>query len=347
MLYLAPYVGQGTRLLPFQPALTRLFGGTWSCVDLRPDRTVQDGFAFVWMDRSDDLEASGLLQCGLDRSEVLSPLQRLRISNKLGISLTATNTVEEVLQEVLFTPDKPWKFVRPDFLGRKHVYLNGQEWAFRQVNPPVGAEIIDPTDDFIRADQDPIAGNWVNGGLGANLRIVSNELATGGGAIVDSSSLYNPFTSQADCFCEVTVGSSGGDTNDFGPVTRGSNSLGFSGYMFDPYTGQFGLGYWLVNSLTNFAAYQSSGGYATNTVVRIESQGSSHKGIVNGATVIGPATDTTIAVGGKAGVLMFNNVIRIKFFQAGDLAPPPAAGIRQDFSDFPKQILSERERGIS
>src|SRR4051812_32570183 len=98
-IFLAPYIGSGTRFDPFRPAVD----GDWEAIDLRPDATVATGFALVSavaVTTGDKLADAP--------SEMLSNAIRNRIQNRLGVTV-ANKTLAEIIGDLMIrTPPGKW-----------------------------------------------------------------------------------------------------------------------------------------------------------------------------------------------------------------------------------------------
>src|SRR6267143_4180867 len=89
------------------------------------------------------------------------------------------------------------------------------------------------TDNFNRADADPIGGNWT--GFAGNGAIVGNQLrqSTAGG--IDAYIIWNADTPPADHYSKIGFVASvnnGTDVEDGGPCAR--LTTGGNGYLFNP-----------------------------------------------------------------------------------------------------------------
>jgi hypothetical protein len=170
-------------------------------VDLRPDATVQSGFALV--------AGNGVLALAdalaSDPSDTVGPTVRTLLGNKLGLSLSGS-TIQEVLAELLFVKTGKWNPAAASLSRKiKEIYIGGELWASKAFDPGPAGD-TDPTDNFIGADANPIGGNWTTSSGLAALRRISNQLANAGarrrlsGLVERSNFFKRPL--QRDYFCQ-------------------------------------------------------------------------------------------------------------------------------------------------
>jgi hypothetical protein len=147
------------------------------------------------------------------------------------------------------------------------------------------------SDDFDRADG-ALGANWegVFGGaeaftVGSNVAV--NSVATGGGAT------YTAVAAPNDQYAECKITTVTADIG-CGPGVRMSVSTAF-GYYVEAYSAGVRLRKLLDGTTTTIGT--AAGGISANDVVRVEAQGTNITVKVNGATVIGPISDSDIASG--------------------------------------------------
>src|SRR5882762_1014528 len=91
---------------------------------------------------------------------------------------------------------------------------------------------IRATDDFNRANADPIGGNWT--GFAGNGAIVSNQLRQASAGGIDAYVVWNADTPPVNHYSRITFissGNSGSDIEDGGPAVR--LTTGGNGYLFN------------------------------------------------------------------------------------------------------------------
>jgi uncharacterized membrane protein len=288
-------------------------------VDLRPDATVQSGFAFV--------AGNGVLALAdaiaSDPTDTVGPTVRTLLGNKLGLSLSGS-TIQEVLAELLFVKTGKWNPAAASLSRKiKEIYIGGELWASKAFDPGPAGD-TDPTDNFTGVDANPIGGNWTTSSGLAALRRISNQLANAG-SNADSAAWWNAATFSSDHYSETTYASG---VTDFGPAVRMQPSAA-TFYWADTSTPAF---YKMVaGSATAISGVTAT--IAANDVIRAEAEGSTIRWKKNGANVTGsPITDTSIPSGGAPGVFIFASTARVSLWTGADIGAvanvPSAIGWR-------------------
>jgi len=171
-------------------------------------------------------------------------------------------------------------------------------------------------DNFVRADSDPMSGNWTQNCI-SNVRIISNATERTGGAI--ASVFYNVGTFLADQFAEVrflTLGL----LSDIDAACRVSGATFFqlTCYLAEPLTTDEQLAKYVSSVYTQLASVST-----TNAVVgdfiRLEVEGTTLRYVQNGV-VKGSTTDTSIVAANSPGMQFFETNCRLKDFRGGDLS---------------------------
>ena len=161
-VYLSPYRGPGTRSDSFRP---RGADGSWSSIDLRPVGSCVDGYALLHTPHN--ITDPRVYLLGVDKDDALPrPVER-RVGSMLGLAFDGSNrTLSELVGEIMLRPlrgKQGWKPIQPalrhDMPGRYYEVMLGGERFFQL---PVIAGGTFRTDDFNRADETPVAGNWTN-----------------------------------------------------------------------------------------------------------------------------------------------------------------------------------------
>lgn len=152
------------------------------------------------------------------------------------------------------------------------------------------------SDNFTRADQNPIAGNWTSGAatLG-NLKIASNRLVGAAGGGVDQAAYYNAVTFGNDQFSEIRVEGGGSGVEVGGPmigVMPGVNTY----YVLECGNGATNRVHKLVGG--TFTALQSiSTTFGSGDSLTLERIGSTLRAYKNRIQIGTDITDTSITTG--------------------------------------------------
>lgn len=197
------------------------------------------------------------------------------------------------------------------------------------------AQII--TDDFNRADAATLGANWTNS-VGSGFGIVSNRASSktaGASVAVFSGASWTGGNDQYGEAAIITKNS----TKDAGILCRGATGAEtFYIFEINDNDAAVALGssmrcgmYKAVAGVYTLLGSTSSFVVSTTDVLRIEAQGTSITAKLNGATKLGPNTDSSIA-SGKCGLSGYDTVAGIVFdnfaagdFTTGDFPPLPTA----------------------
>lgn len=169
------------------------------------------------------------------------------------------------------------------------------------------------TDDFNRADENPLASPWANGGLADQLKLVGNEVV-GASATSKNQSSYYTGTFDGAQFSQLTVTTLGSGT-DLGPMVRCDPSG--DGYCF------------LGNSSTEQLCKFTNGTYSiistismpnlvVSDVMYIEADGTTIVCKVNGSQVLS-TTDASFS-SGNPGIFIYPNNSAVDDWSGGNLA---------------------------
>lgn len=125
-VYLAPFVGSGTRADPFRPA--GIDGAAdWTCVDLRPNEASSSGWCLVWTPGT--LTDASLLELGSTPVDVLPQPVKNQLQNRLGIDLSTTATLLDVVVAILTNPNWPRPLLRKLLTGKRAFRLGPLQWV--------------------------------------------------------------------------------------------------------------------------------------------------------------------------------------------------------------------------
>ncbi len=293
--YLAKVVGNGKDLdNAFRPAGVDPIP-LWGAIDLRP-RASDVGYMLVG--QSDRREGPNREYLG-DHEDTVSAAVKKLLQSRLGVTLNGPPQLSVLLQELLEEDVMRRGRLLPTECGTQDVWLAGRLIARRAVGRPV----LRPntlTDNFDRADENPIAGNWGTfGGTLVQLKIVSNHLVAVS-AGVNAASVYT---------------GSGWNANQSAKVdwTDGTSSIGGGAVRCDGSgSGYIGTARQGGSALTRIHRVDSSSltqlsTDSTNTdtspyAVKLDIAGSSLT-LTRNVTTRGTATDSTYATG-KAGAFI-------------------------------------------
>lgn len=171
-----------------------------------------NGRCLVWLPDERRVFA-GLEQSAEDKDEVITLAARSALGSRLSLSIDGGKTLREVIADLAFTQGRPWPGVYANRRGIKEVWIGGKLWARKVVPAPPPGELVDPTDDFNRTNEDPIVGNWTTGFSGwFSLRLVSNTLGgpsagdNDGAAYLYHGALTTPRTINVDDSLEFAAG---------------------------------------------------------------------------------------------------------------------------------------------
>lgn len=317
--YLCEYVGDGTRAVPFRPALFDEAAGC-SAIDIRPDASRLDGgginAALVWCPL--DLTGPKWIKLGLEKIENLSAARIQAIYTKLKIAARNAGTrIDDILADLLITPPaKGWNGLLPN-RGFYEIWLGPKtdKLLFKMATIGGGA-----TDNFNRANETPLASPWgvSHGGAGGNCNLSSNAVTAD--STTDKFIYYSGSVTSANQYAQWLYASA--ITNDdWGPAVRIDNTAGDRhGYWYSVYAGGFdGLNKFVSNAFTHVEDWHQA--FGVGDTARIEASGSTISGYRNGVEVSGsPATDTSLTSAGLgAGAFVYQTGGSIDDFDGGDL----------------------------
>jgi hypothetical protein len=322
MLYLARWQGAGTRRDPFRPEGIESFSGLpFGALDLRPLGSGVDGVCLLWVPDSTRTVA-GLVKMGVDPDDPTPAAVRTVLRNRLELGVndddTQLTSPRKLIERLMFAPGRKWKPVMCDRAGRKFVHIGGREFARALIDPPIGDELIDPTDTFTRANENPATG-WT---MTANsFQIFANRLSPLPGN-ADSIGYYTAYTPAADHYSEITFGASVGDDSngDCSPMVRmaTANPSGYALNWAD--SSQILYKVDTVGGFTLIAGgFSGIANAAPGTVIRLTATGSSLDGLYNGGAIGGlPHTDTSYATG-RAGIHIFDPNVKLGQWTGADV----------------------------
>jgi hypothetical protein len=296
---LVPYVGAGTEQDPFRPGVE----GDWSAIDLRPDATRRAGWAVVGTPAP--LPAPALTIAD-DLDATLMATRRRSIGNALGVTVDAT-TVRALLPELLLTHARTdgsrWRpleaFRRGGRLLRQ-IWLGELVWEQEILGGP-GAVL---SESFNQPDSTV---------LGPNLAWTERleDWSTAGNRVVPgaNTAIAMPRTALDTGDQRATLRITARDTagGALGTVVRLSASA-ITDYHGRRANGRWQLFKFVSGTATLLGEFLES--FAEPYVLETRAVGSSVSVLADGATKIGPVTDTTNASSDTAlrhvGVQAFN-----------------------------------------
>jgi hypothetical protein len=317
--YLVPYIGEGTDRNPFRPHGSDQPG--WSAIDLRPDVTVLDGFALLAVPVRADAPERRYLGDALDTP---SAATRQELDSRLTLTLEAT-TLREQIAELLIAAagGSRWKPLRPTQRGVYEINLGG-----RIYERPVMRGGTTITESFNQADNTVIGPDLTWTELTGNSQTLGNKWATGATqTIYDARADSDLATDDHYAQGTIVLTSSGSATDNMaGVIARQREtdttrthygwryrSGSTNGVRRELYRRSAG-------TLTALAGPTASS-IATDDLLRLECDGSTITGKLNGATEES-VTDTNVTGNLRCGVtgqFQAGTTPKVDSFEAGDL----------------------------
>lgn len=167
------------------------------------------------------------------------------------------------------------------------------------------------SDNFNRANENPLSSPWASvAGVGA-LRVVSNMVANSG-TDTDCAMRYDGVAWPADHYSEVVVGAA--VPQDAGPGVRISTS-GQNGYFANAYDGWLHIFKW-VSGVPTTVADLAELGPANGDAFRLAVAGNVLRVFVNGVQRGADATDSSLATG-QPGVHIYESDVRYDSWAGG------------------------------
>ena len=323
--YLAPYVGTGTEDDPFRPKGVDGLK-TWTAIDLRADCTQAAGFALLAIETPDPSIGPYL---GDDPDTERPGLPGL-IRASLGILPEATR-LRDILAELLILHGREdgtrHRLMRPSKDGQYTIWLGGQQWGtFRPIRG--GSTIVE---SFNTADSDTLGPDLSWTELIGDADVVSTELSIITRGATSAVARADSDLATDDHYCEAVLSAVALGTstyNYFGVECRKDSTTTLTNYNYRAVQtttplNEHRLQKFVAGSATQLGASDAADVVA-GEIVRIEADGSSISGWLNGILSVGPVTDTTISGNLRTGIRGLVNTgtgtARIKPFRAGDLS---------------------------
>lgn len=284
----------------------------------------------------------GITKLAEDAEEIISAATILGLSNLRGDGkIPEIKSIADSIADLLTDPPPRWKGLRPSKKNsRFEVWLgpNGLLWS-RPVESRKNSQTFNDT--FNRANAN-LGGSTSSDGLftwlevdGTAWTIVSNT-ARCDGNVNFNTARANADLDTDDHYSQALISTFTRDTGTFltpGVLVRWTGAT--SGYGFE--VGIYGGN----NSVRRTYQYNDDANIASDTTtttsgtIRIEADGSSVTGKVNGVTALGPSTDTTHTGQLRTGISNYStgtgNVMAFDDFQAGDLVAGVAIDAERRF----------------
>lgn len=170
------------------------------------------------------------------------------------------------------------------------------------------------SDNFNRADQNPLAGNWTKITSSLNLKILSNQISSIGSA--DSKYLWNADTFNADqysqCRPTVFVG---------GQLACVRASAPNNAYVVRMATSYLDIEKYVEGVRTILGSSYSYSMNGTTDVAKISVVGTTLQRYMNGTAVGGAVTDASLS-SGRAGIGTLSNPRTLDDWIGGNMAAP-------------------------
>lgn len=326
MLYLAPWMGSGTKADPFRVKGASDFSLAHTCLDLRPDPTVLAGFCLLHTD--DATIASGIDIIGATKDDTIGIARRNTIGNRLGVTLSAT-TPSQLLEELLFVDLGKWAPIRASSVRKIKEVVFGLETWVSKFHDPGPAGNIDPSDNFDRANNADLGSNWDVMTGESGWEILSNT-ANCPVLVSDSTESWNADTLSADQFSQVTLILFAGGSLGQGTGAAVRCSAAARTYYRFVTNDTAGVNAEIAKfvATTNTQLATEAVVTAVNDVLRVEAEGSTLRFKLNGVTRF-QATDTSIT-SGRPGI-SYSSVAtssRVDDWSSGDITPGGGPGTR-------------------
>jgi hypothetical protein len=323
--YLAPYVGTGTALDPFRPRGSEQPG--WSAIDLRPDSSRLDGgglnacLLHLLVANPDPL----LQLVALDPADTIGAALRQALATRLTLVTAPTSRWDDLAMELMLSPPpNGWKALRPTVAGLYEVWLGTLLKSIASIRG--GASI---SENWNCADSasltcqltwtELLGTDWGITSTRAQIQAFSGlfQLVRAGSALAS-----------ADHYCQATLAAftTQSATTTAGPAVRIDATVGDATYFFRAESDPGGVQTQLWKRVA--ASFTSLGTNATAPVVadiiRVEANGSSITGKMNGTARVGPITDTAITGNLQCGIVgdadTVGQVTALDDWSAADLA---------------------------
>jgi hypothetical protein len=168
-------------------------------------------------------------------------------------------------------------------------------WTFNDLKQGSGNVL---TDNFNRADQNPLAGNWTTSNGAIALKILSNQLTFA--SDFDASANYSATTFSNDQYSQVKLSNaSGSGATGFGVTVRQSTSANtrYRVTADSAASNNIQLGKEVNNVYSNLTGWPRTATVANGDTLRLEVQGTTLRVYINGVQVGADTTDSSIASG--------------------------------------------------
>jgi len=174
--------------------------------------------------------------------------------------------------------------------------------------PPVPAQISPSTnsDNFTRANQAPLAGNWTTWGSAAALNLTSNAVVPSSTTLI-CGSYWNANSFGDNHYSEVTVATVGTSGTACGPAVRmSSNGSQTNGYCGEIFSGTVMVLQKIVNGVRSNLGTAATVTTSPGDVIRLSVSGCMLTMTKNGV-VIRCIYDGMFPSGGAPGIMIFQN----------------------------------------
>lgn len=171
------------------------------------------------------------------------------------------------------------------------------------------------TDNFNRANANPLDGNWVTlSGAGA-LRIVSNAVQNASGTDTDSGAYRNDGTFPANQYAQVVLSS--GTTPDAGPSVRNASGA-LTCYFATHFNTEFHIYKVEAGVFTQLGFFTQA--WNVGETLKIVATGTGITCHINGGSALVSVTDSGIA-SGNPGIFIYEGSIVLDDFECTDFTP--------------------------
>jgi len=307
--YLAPYIGKGTMLEPFQPLGSDQPG--WAAIDLRPDGGATLGgnglnLCFLYLPQPNT--DTKLIKIGENKLDTIGSLLKQIIISKLNLIELNYNQFNEIVASVMINPPiNGWKALRPT-KNMYELYLGEKIWEMPVIKG--GASF---SENWNCADSASLTCNltWTEI-LGTVWGIVTNRARASG--ITNAVARADSDVSTDDHEVSATLVTKTYVTSGIIialVLARKDSTTTRTYYTFDfrqySTTNEFHRLTKIIAGNDTQLGTDALDDYSANEIIKVKCDGSSIGGFINGVSKVGPITDTAIVGNFRGGIQYYGD----------------------------------------